>query len=367
MATSYEVTSLADPGDGTCDLAGTGDGCTLREAINAANGNAGADTITFAAGVVGPINLTNGSLRVSDGVEVRGPGADELTIKGVLDEGLVVVGGLTRPERTVTFSGLTLTDGFAATDFGGAILSLTDECAADLVLDAVAVVDNKAGGNGGGVAVESGRDLCPAGKSAGKVTGSTTTGPLPTSTPTSTTVPPPPGGSLIVRNSTIAGNEAPSGGGIFYEPNSPDANLEIVNSTIADNTAGSRGGGLVLCCAGDDHHQHDDRRQRSWPGRRRHPCGRLDHPELHDRFGQHSRGERHHEGHDCVGSGDGPFEAGHSLIGTTDGATVTENPAGTNLIGVDPQLGALGNNGGPTRRCCRRQAARRSTPGRRTR
>ena len=63
-------------------------------------------------------------------------------------------------------------------------------------------------------------------------------------------MPPPPGGSLIVRNSTIAGNEAPNGGGIFYEPNSPDANLEIVNSTIADNTAGSRGGGLVLCCAG---------------------------------------------------------------------------------------------------------------------
>jgi len=27
------VTNTADPGDGTCDDAGTGDGCTLREAI----------------------------------------------------------------------------------------------------------------------------------------------------------------------------------------------------------------------------------------------------------------------------------------------------------------------------------------------
>ncbi|MCB1634656.1 MAG: Ig-like domain repeat protein, partial [Xanthomonadales bacterium] len=42
-----EVTSTADPGDGVCDLAGTGDGCTLREAIDAANGNVGPDLITF--------------------------------------------------------------------------------------------------------------------------------------------------------------------------------------------------------------------------------------------------------------------------------------------------------------------------------
>src|SRR5688572_17968757 len=39
------VNSLADPGDGTCDDAGTGDGCTLREAIAFAN-PLGA-TITF--------------------------------------------------------------------------------------------------------------------------------------------------------------------------------------------------------------------------------------------------------------------------------------------------------------------------------
>ncbi len=41
------VTTTLDPGDGTCDLAGTGDGCTLREAINAANGVAGPDLIVF--------------------------------------------------------------------------------------------------------------------------------------------------------------------------------------------------------------------------------------------------------------------------------------------------------------------------------
>lgn len=42
------VTSTADPGDGVCDIEGTGDGCTLREAINAANANPGPDVIEFA-------------------------------------------------------------------------------------------------------------------------------------------------------------------------------------------------------------------------------------------------------------------------------------------------------------------------------
>lgn len=42
-STTFTVNSTADPGTGSCDLTE----CTLREAINAANGAAGADTITF--------------------------------------------------------------------------------------------------------------------------------------------------------------------------------------------------------------------------------------------------------------------------------------------------------------------------------
>ena len=47
--------------------------------------------------------------------------------------------------------------------------------------------------------------------------------------------------------------------------------------------------------------------------------------------------------------GAGSFRTGFSLIGTTGNATITDNPAGTNLIGVDPLLGPLADNGGPTR------------------
>src|SRR5689334_12740683 len=57
VATGPVVTSTADPGDGTCNDAGTGDGCTLREAITFAEPGA---TITFAAGVTDTIKLTAG-------------------------------------------------------------------------------------------------------------------------------------------------------------------------------------------------------------------------------------------------------------------------------------------------------------------
>ncbi|NJN18596.1 MAG: CSLREA domain-containing protein [Oscillochloris sp.] len=53
FAASFVVNSLADSDDGNCTTS-TG-GCTLREAINAANANAGADTITFSlSGTIAP-------------------------------------------------------------------------------------------------------------------------------------------------------------------------------------------------------------------------------------------------------------------------------------------------------------------------
>ena len=52
------VTTTIDPGDGTCDLAGTGDGCTLREAITTANGDASPDTILFSIPGVGPHTIS---------------------------------------------------------------------------------------------------------------------------------------------------------------------------------------------------------------------------------------------------------------------------------------------------------------------
>lgn len=44
---TFVVTSAADPGDGTCDAAGAGDGCTLREAIAAADLSGEIDSVFF--------------------------------------------------------------------------------------------------------------------------------------------------------------------------------------------------------------------------------------------------------------------------------------------------------------------------------
>ena len=82
------VTSTADPGDGTCDLAGVGDGCTLREAITAANTNANpgfADNISF--DIPGPnvqtITLTSDLPDITEAVNIDGytqPGASANTL-----------------------------------------------------------------------------------------------------------------------------------------------------------------------------------------------------------------------------------------------------------------------------------------------
>jgi Ca2+-binding RTX toxin-like protein len=55
-----------------------------------------------------------------------------------------------------------------------------------------------------------------------------------------------------------------------------------------------------------------------------------------------------HESDEPVGSLQGTFVTGFSLIENTADATVTESPAGSNLLGVDPLLGPLADNGGPT-------------------
>src|SRR2546425_11620457 len=59
-APTFQVNSIADTDDGACTLPGAGNGCTLREAINAANTAVGAELITFAPALTtaGPTTIT---------------------------------------------------------------------------------------------------------------------------------------------------------------------------------------------------------------------------------------------------------------------------------------------------------------------
>lgn len=113
---TFVVTTVADPGDGICTPAGIGDGCTLREAILAANGAPGPDTID-ATGVTGTIQLTGVLPDLSTDIDINGPGATALIVRrntgGDYRIFNVSVG------VTVKISGLTVTNGQALNGVDG--------------------------------------------------------------------------------------------------------------------------------------------------------------------------------------------------------------------------------------------------------
>src|SRR5688572_14473075 len=65
----FSVENLNDAGPGS-----------LRAALDDANASAGPDGVLFADGLSGTITVSNGPISITDSVEVRGPGANVVTI-----------------------------------------------------------------------------------------------------------------------------------------------------------------------------------------------------------------------------------------------------------------------------------------------
>jgi len=207
LSTDPVVNSLADPGDGTCTDAATGDGCTLREAIAFANPLAA--TITFdpaltSGGAQGiTLDPARGQLAISKGLTIVGPGADLLTVRRAPDAAtafrIIEIQASTRGIGTsniVEISGLTISGGLAPT--AGGIANLVPDNA--LTLSRVIISGNTATdgevGTGGAIYNR---------------------------------------GTLEIDRSTISGNNAAlHAGGIMGFGGS----IVITNSTISDNHAG---------------------------------------------------------------------------------------------------------------------------------
>ena len=87
---------------------------SLRQAIEDANTEPGADIILVRQGVSGTIELTS-TLEVTDDVRIRGPGADELEVSGMNAHRVFAVlpPSAEDPAPTVTISELTVSDGLA--------------------------------------------------------------------------------------------------------------------------------------------------------------------------------------------------------------------------------------------------------------
>ncbi len=112
QAATFTVTKTADTNDGVCD----GD-CSLREAIAAAEANAGPDVIDFSNLITQPIIISSPFLVITTDMTIDGSRATNLTISG---------GGNSRifwiQNGTITIQNLTLANGYAKggdSDTGG--------------------------------------------------------------------------------------------------------------------------------------------------------------------------------------------------------------------------------------------------------
>jgi len=305
-----------DDGDyGPGDLA-------LREAVGLANINPGADAIGFDPLLAGDtLNLWDGELVITESVTITGLGADQLTVDADDDSRVFNVNdGLPDgPDEVVIISGLTLYDGWVGAADGGIISNWEDLTLIDCVLTEGWADNGGAIFNGGLMSIQGTTvDDNEATMSGGGIanTGSLT---IQNSTISDNTAWGNGGGihnnngDLDVINSTISGNEANGdGGGIAFVQFIP-ALTRVYNSTIANNTSLLGNGGGVWTNAVDF---------------------MIESTIIADNVAMGVAPDMW-----------GTVFADFSLIGDPTGATII---GGSNQIGVDPLLGPLADNGGPT-------------------
>jgi hypothetical protein len=321
------------------------------------------DTIEFAPGLNGQtITLTSGVITINDSITITGPGASELTVSGNNNGEIFSIGG----SASVTVSGLSLTggNGFnpgAFTIGGGAInnfgilsvvncdifgnttsisgggicnqpggnltvtnCTITRNSAPDNAGGGIAsftgttmvissnISNNSAGLSGGGIANDSNPDNPSTGPGTMTVIDST----ISNNTGLVGGINNPNGGTLTMKNCTISGNQATQtthGGGI---ENGVGSTATITNCTIFGNSTSGNGGGI--------------NNSGSTTG-----VVTLLNTIVAGNTAQSG-------GNDC----DGKINSqGHNLIQNTTGVSGLLD---TDQQGVNPMLGSLANNGGPT-------------------
>jgi hypothetical protein len=301
QASTYTVTSNGDAGTGTCAAT-----CTLRDAVLAANANPGADTITFASSLSGDTILLDiagkGNIKITDNLTIQGPGANLLTVSGgnaaSSDSGGLV--HVTTNSLTVSISDITLTNG-RSTGVGGALAAALGT----LNLNGVAIQNSYAQTFGGGFDLPSGGAVnithsTISGNSAGGSGGGFVTNYA----------------TVTLADSTVTGNYAAGGGGGFYVR----AALTVNNSTISGNTANGFGRGFWLA-------KFDGTLTNSIVANNTNGGG--------NEFDATGQGVPNN-----VTANNTLIEGSYSVSGTFSGAS--------NILGQDPKLGPLTNNGGPT-------------------
>ena len=240
----------------TLTVTNTGDGGpgSLRQAILEANASSGADGIIFDLGP-GPhtISLVEWLPPLSTDLDLRGPGADLLTIEAVGDFAVFFAGQESSegPPNTVSFAGMTIANGSSPWNGGGIWGYLCEinvrECAfvgnqaelgggaigafgAPLTVENCSFFGNSAGSEGGAISVYDTDSAvvsnCTFVGNAARFGGAMYSAYGAGS------------GLLVVESCTIRSNQAVAGGGIY-------SLASIRNSIVTDNNA-SAGGGIYV-------------------------------------------------------------------------------------------------------------------------
>jgi hypothetical protein len=305
--------------------------------------------VNFQAGLTGTITLTTGELLVDKNLTITGPGASIITVSGNnVSRVFEVV-----PGKTVAISGLTIASGNATGSFpaneGGGIFN--DHSA--LTVSNCVLTGNAAADSGGGIF------------NSGFGSGSSSTVVKSCTFANNSAVN---GGALYnygdtgtatvdVLNSTFTNNSATGTGGAidnFGSAASGNATLRVVNTTVSGNRSNTDGGGIYntnnasaatasttltnVTITGN--RADNDTNASGTGGGIRAFSGTVT---LKNTIvsGNFNGGSPSTTADDVAGA----VNADYSLIGNTNGATIT---GANNQLNVDPLLGALGNNGGPT-------------------
>ena len=331
------MTKTGDTSDGTCSITD----CSLREAIAAA---ASGDTVSVPAGVY---TLTRVSeLSIGKNLTVQGAGSGDTIIQADEQLSISTRRVLDITAGKVSISGVTIRHGNPP-GLGGGILNSGTLSLADTTLTA-----NQAGATDGGGGIFSSGTMT--------ITGSRITGNIaPSGAGISSN------GPLSITNSTIQGNTASSyGGGIFNDINGA---LTLSGSTISGNTAGDSGAGIRIVggtvtvtnstISGNSAGDHggaiwnagtlavksttltNNTAVTASGGIRNFGTADLVNTILAKNAAP--------AGPDCTDDFGGMTSLGHNLIGTADGCSFT--PAAGDKTNVDPNLGPLADNGGPTK------------------
>ncbi|MDB5385787.1 MAG: Cadherin domain protein, partial [Planctomycetaceae bacterium] len=325
LLTQYTVTTALDDTTNQSVL-------SLRDAINDANANSGADTIVFAPGLSGQrLLLTQGTLLITDPVTITGLGATNTVIDAQLNSRVFE---LSNSAGDVTFDSLTITAGKTTLNSARGAGIYSQSLGTVTLTNSTVTANTTIGAfaQGAGIFSFAGPvNLFDSTVSLNTTTGGTAPGGgIATNT-----------GSITLVNSTISGNVtrgvSSGGGGIATYA----GDLKLINTTVTVNaTAGSssQGGGIF---SGATAAQHTST------------------VTINNSIVANNTSTGSTAADISMNTGVTTFNVNNSIIGVNTGTNLTAAPlgspdAGGNLIGtnalpIDPKLGPLALNGGQTK------------------